>query len=125
MTDLTKLKELLGKATPGPWAYMDDGFCGYIESAPSGNWTSFGGEPSEGRLEGDDPNVQFVVAAVNALPELIAEVERLRTYAKMIGEQNDCNTCTIKNCEIAPGWGKVVRINCACWRGEMEGNGND
>lgn len=42
--------------------------------------------------------------------ELIEEYCRIAT-------QNDCNTCSAKNCRYKPWPGEPVRINCPLWEG--------
>jgi len=64
--------EAVCKAAPTlPWVYVDDGFDGYI--APENNKTDwlFGGEPCEGRIEGNEPETLFVLAASTALPRAL------------------------------------------------------
>ena len=69
----------IGKATPRPWAYYDNGFDGGIVSGwrPGPPHRCFekggtydvmicGGEPCEGYLGGDDPNVHLILKAVNS-----------------------------------------------------------
>ena len=48
---MSRLTELLTKATPGPWIYYDNGFDAGI--AQDGNYIIFGGEPSEGWIPFD------------------------------------------------------------------------
>ena len=55
--DLEELKRLAAEATPGPWSYLFSTLVTY-------------GKQHE--------NKAFALAAVNSLPALIAEVERLR-----------------------------------------------
>lgn len=87
MTLLEDLKRLEAASTPAPWAYFDNGFDGGIVEAATIRDTPdryfkkeagpfvFGGEPSEGRVDEDDPNVQFTIAIRNAAPKLLAVVE--------------------------------------------------
>lgn len=82
-----KLMELLAKATPGPW-----------EIVPGDEWTTDVGTP-EGEYEDGrkrhwnvlsvnrrrdewETNRALIVAAVNALPELLDELDRLRKDAE-------------------------------------------
>ena len=55
------LKKLLAAATPGPWTHASD-------------------KLAAGNIKAPD-NAALIVAAVNALPELLAEVEVLRRLA--------------------------------------------
>ena len=59
MSDPTDLRALLAAATPGPWDYG---------GAPSEYWAYY--------LEG--PDADLIIAAVNALPDLLDERDRLR-----------------------------------------------
>jgi|GEM_PF-6054259 len=129
MTDLSKLKELLGKATPGPWTYKTDAaYDVNVISAPDG----YGSSKYVCATKQHDDGV-MIVAAVNALPELIAEVEGLRAKVEMaIGDlRKRCDTCTyleqdadFSQCAICcqdvedkrEGWR---------WRGEKEDAGNE
>lgn len=90
--DLEKLKALEAAATPGPWraceAMRDEGrcSCGLVGQDDGGIIADFG--PDEliadcgGPMRETRPvNASFVAAARNALPGLIAEVERLRGLA--------------------------------------------
>ena len=97
MTDLSKLKELLGKATPGKWA------CGAGRGKAAlvtdGNMQHLISHPVK------EADAALIVAAVNALPELIAEVEGLR--AKLNSAIDDlrssgcwaCENADVKDCE--------------------------
>lgn len=87
--DITKLRKLLGKATPGPWIAMDadnhfsradveittqvrfDESCSPIAEID----TDFGVSDMSGEQEA---NAALIAAAVNALPGLLDECERLR-----------------------------------------------
>jgi hypothetical protein len=83
MTDIKKLRELLAKATPGPWVVDEDNREGYKWNNHIVN--------NEGRIAfmahkpGDNEQweaaAHLIVAAVNALPALLDEVERLREAA--------------------------------------------
>ena len=95
MTDeeLAAIEQRCESASPGPWEYYDNSFDGAIVSglraARPGERSAFncgliegewivGGEPNEGRLEIEDPNVIFIMHARSDVPALIAEVRRLR-----------------------------------------------
>lgn len=73
--DLEAISARAEAATPGPWAYVDNGFDGYIMSASE--HLIVGGEPAEGRIEPDDPNADFIAHAREDVPALLAEVKRL------------------------------------------------
>lgn len=79
MIDTTLLRQLLGEATPGKWAVRVDGQegdpegWGYSIEAPGHAVVAFtGASPSQ-----ENENFALIVAAINILPELIAENERL------------------------------------------------
>lgn len=93
--DLDKLRELLAKATPGPWEYRPDKYddWGFIRGPEVER--SYGRakmvvalsrdgpdekDHSEHRRDGTDPyeaNGRLIVAAVNALPSLIGRIDML------------------------------------------------
>lgn len=58
------LKKLLAAATPGPWTHASD-------------------KLAAGNIKAPD-NAALIVAAVNALPELLAEVRRLEADLQVI-----------------------------------------
>lgn len=81
MTDaeLQRLERLEKAATPGPWTATSHiggfGFSGPLTFYSVTN--EYSGKDSPIWLESED-NVRFIAAARNALPELIAEIRRLR-----------------------------------------------
>lgn len=82
--NLDKLRRLADDATPGPWEHDPEGNMG-CGSVYTGDPHLFGGniaEPSGDLYPrgGYDPKADmvFIAAARTAVPELIAEVERLR-----------------------------------------------
>lgn len=89
--DLEKLKELCAKATNRPWQYR----------IPAGRDMIFSvgelrGPVAEVRSWSPGDDAAFIVAAREALPELIAEVERLR-------EENDRLKTEVAICRARPG----------------------
>ena len=65
---ITHLRELLSKATPGPWCIEEDGF--HIVNTAC--------EHVCGEMSGaSDVDALLIVAAVNALPELLDRLEKL------------------------------------------------
>ena len=80
-TNLSQLKELLGKATPGKWVtgkFLDK--CRpqlEISSYEHMFWLAGVGSPNESP-EVAQANANLIVAAVNALPDLLREREALR-----------------------------------------------
>lgn len=90
-TDLVALKALLAAATKGEWEQIPG--TGGIVERPRGLiidcWP---------RFQNDDAgrnNAAFIVAAHNALPGLIAEVERLREAASLLLEQKRAGETTV------------------------------
>lgn len=83
METIEKLRELLAKATPGPWELQDGCSWRRIGSRCDGDVlhpsVERDGYPDlsarDGRLY---PNLNLIVAAVNALPTLLDELERLQ-----------------------------------------------
>lgn len=68
MTDINKLRRLMERATPGPWeAVFEPEFAG-VFSADDGPHV----------CNARHANAELIVAAVNALPDLLAELETLR-----------------------------------------------
>lgn len=90
--DIQKLKEACEKATPGPWRYTDNGFDGHIKGPQDDDYV-FGGEPSEGRVEGNDPNVVLVMLAREYLPKLLDEVEELEQVIESLSKRLMCMDC--------------------------------
>jgi len=84
MTDTQKLRELLAKATPGPWENSNGHIGLYIEERPE--WSAIANvehHPDQGASADEgNSNAALIVAAVNALPDLLDEVERLRKPAQ-------------------------------------------
>lgn len=68
--DLDALEALEKKATPGPWHWTIEGIdYGYV--GPNSERTVLFGEDHEGAVSADDNDAMCLVAARNALPELI------------------------------------------------------
>lgn len=86
MTDTTvKLRELLAKATPGPWEWRDDQMS--VPEWPVVQWTISPGvliaDTNNGTPGGDEidqANAALIVAAVNALPSLLDTIERMQCF---------------------------------------------
>ncbi len=80
---IQQIKDRLAVATPGPWVIEDDGFYGYIrttvENSHGYRESICGGEPSEGRVDGDAPDTIFIAHAPEDIAYLLGEVERLRS----------------------------------------------
>ena len=93
-TELARLEELAGKATPLPWRETTDPSHFYTIS------TVLGGEKKKSRglsqqlivqvggwanIQEQEANTCYISAACNAVPALVAEVRRLRAEAKQGG----------------------------------------
>ena len=70
--DIPKLRELLAKATPGPWNSTTD-HKGYMIDDGKGYCVA-----GAGTLNQHGADMDAIVAAVNALPALLSELEALR-----------------------------------------------
>jgi hypothetical protein len=77
-TDIEGLKALLEKATPGPWKVADKvatvGGDRYLVITHPAGWVSLIMEGDDGR---DEADAVLIVAAVNALPDLLATITAL------------------------------------------------
>ena len=83
MTDLKELKKLLAEALPTPWkALSDDGTFDIASDGIPENEDRYAwiGEVDE------EPNAALIVAAVNALPELLAKVKRYEAALNLVQE---------------------------------------
>lgn len=91
--EINEIRGRLKRATPGPWAVYDNGFDVYISAgvrkAKAGEKSTFncgivsgvdifGGEPAEGAVDPNDPNVIFTINAPTDIANLLAEIDRLR-----------------------------------------------
>lgn len=82
--DLEKLERLCKKATPGPWYLCGQRFC-TRDPQESCNLQQCMARPFS---LASAKNSEFVIAAREALPALIAEVRRLRAY-EPVGQEFD------------------------------------
>ena len=84
MIDIDKLEALDKAATPGPWTYLPirSGTMsvnrGWALRGPDTRRIFWDDTGSGCDIEGDDADIDFVLTLRNALPELLAEVRRLR-----------------------------------------------
>lgn len=81
MTDIDKLRSMLAAAPPTPWVVEErDGWWEVAPANPSARpWPSTAFD--DGSACGEyfvRCSVEIIIAAVNALPELLAEIERLK-----------------------------------------------
>lgn len=82
--DLEKLKKLCEAATPGPWkpdVWIETDGNGWRATGPhhEDEASDEGSEPGCPDEQAAQHDAAFIAAARTALPELIAEVERLRS----------------------------------------------
>lgn len=126
MTDIEKLKELLAKATLGPWEafeydcgdvswYDHNGPCPGIFAPDQDcgivHWDGFKQQywsSANGNQKQIEANAALIVAAVNTLPELLDEVERLQRSIELIMENCKASMATYKE-RIET----IHRITCA------------
>ncbi|HEX8555249.1 MAG TPA: hypothetical protein VF695_11125 [Sphingomonas sp.] len=116
--DKARLAELLAMATPGPWAYRPQQFddWGVIRTTVGNDgWFPLvaqarnlsDADPSEHRRDKTDPagpNAQLIVAAVNALPNLLAENAALKQgLADIFGHFKDRDQAP-DHCHTVPGF---------------------
>ena len=100
MTDRTqhcateRLKHLLAKATPLPWylvksdtrkIYASQFGCVVTANLP----INLPGATEQQRYAAADANADLVLAAMNALPELLAEIDRLRAVLERQAKTGD------------------------------------
>lgn len=79
MNKLEQLKELAGKATPGPWEINPDGAEEWWYSDTIVN-------PGGALASCTAGNAALIVTAINALPDLLAVVEALKEVNDYLGE---------------------------------------
>ena len=76
MTDRTELRRLLEKATPGPWALYDGWLHeGRAHVARIGNAAGNGIGAPITDMAGEIADFELIVAAVNALPSLLDQLD--------------------------------------------------
>jgi hypothetical protein len=81
-----RLKHLLAKATPLPWYQVRSErrkmYAARFGAVVTANLPiNLPGATEQERYAAADANADLVLAAMNALPELLAEIDRLRTHA--------------------------------------------
>jgi hypothetical protein len=86
------------KHSPEPWVYWDNGFdAGIVSEQDVANAHAksvcpsiiFGGEPCEGRVEADDPNVRRTIACVNACAGIPTEALEAGRIGEALGILRD------------------------------------
>ncbi len=73
----TTLRELLANATPGPWT-LDNDPCAACREDGRDAFSIRQVEGHEHAMFSDAPDAALIVAAVNALPALLDEIDALR-----------------------------------------------
>lgn len=111
MVDIEKLRALLAAATPGPWKasiYYDDGQPSGVDvESESGSVCDVRGR----QLATED--AAFIAASRDALPALLAEVERLRAEnAQLRARKAEMCSCVRRyetpGCDECDGVGAVI-----------------
>jgi hypothetical protein len=94
-TDLDYLDRLCSEATPGPWATI--GCDKHLERV---DLSCFCVRASvDGKRIRDVPDLLFIAAARTALPDLVAEVRRLRALlTEAVGALADLGACPDADC---------------------------
>lgn len=77
-TDANGLRELLAAATPGPWQHFGDHLVWPSERGPAAN------DPIAGVNEAHEECAALIVAAVNALPALLADLGAARERVRVV-----------------------------------------
>ncbi|CAB4140050.1 hypothetical protein UFOVP407_14 [uncultured Caudovirales phage] len=82
---MSELRELLAKATPGPWSVRQ------FSHDPARNLDTVKIEAVQRRVLGslDRADGELIAAAVNALPALLDELDRLRAEVERLRNQSD------------------------------------
>jgi hypothetical protein len=115
MTDTNELRKLLEKATPGPWRVQFTGggdswqVVGSNARREAFDREAFddGSACGEYRQSCTDPTRDLIVAAVNALPALLDELDGLRAELRRMSEWHDQIADTVP-CDVAgPHYGIV------------------
>ncbi len=96
--DINQLRDLLAQATPGPWAVHYGYKLPHIK-ADDGRYILEAGTVYGPRTKAD---AALIVAAMNALPSLLDEVERLRADAARYRWLRDRKSCPLA--ETDPAW---------------------
>lgn len=121
-SELNRLKKLCEEAIPGPWeAYKDeDGNYSGVRTLANVDYNEnvvWGYVPWE---DGGTTEAVFIAEARNALPQLIAEVERLREALKEIGFKRIPASEHEQNCELLLTNELDDEIVCTCGRWSLE-----
>lgn len=91
MIDLAKLKELLAVATPGPWKNRHK--VHVTDNTPASVDFTTGGALIDGDGGQQDFDADFIAAARNQLPELIALLEEARELLRVKIDDPDPEWC--------------------------------
>ena len=95
--DRARLRELLGKATPGPWECDD-----YGVDFPGARYgeVAYVLSKTRGRFEATSDNAALIVAAVNALPALLDRIDALEAGLRSVIDAAD-SFCDEEGYEVA------------------------
>lgn len=115
MIDLDELMRLHEAATPGPWSVKigdfesEDGYgtvsASYVEADGKMICVPFDRDPED---ENDESDSDYIVAACNAVPELVARIRELEAQlrAQILKQVSDLEPCRIasNNNSTPPEW---------------------
>lgn len=122
----SRLRELLAKATPRPWYTLDppwltSGETSILAESPDPHVARFIcdfdmwalDDEDDRKSENPDADAALIVAAVNALPDLLDEITRLRAQvasltAAVEGERERCARVAEGECENQIAAAKVI-----------------
>ena len=82
-TNINELKRLLAESTPGPWALHNE-TC--VSSGDTMTAQTCDDEPEN--TPQAEQNAALIVASVNALPSMLADIELLREALQAIGQRH-------------------------------------
>ena len=96
--NIPELRKLLAEATPRPWevaTYTDSDYsieiCHGLSIAPNGiktaEWICEVGDGTGCISEVVEANVNLILATINALPDLLDEIERLQRFERQISRR--------------------------------------
>jgi len=95
MTDICeRLRELLAKATPGPWAVDGPPHNQIVWSGPDDR-VCFMTHSDGADVERDKATAALIVEAVNALPDLLATIESLRAELAEVLKESIALRCLL------------------------------
>ena len=119
---LFEIKARAKAATPGPWYHVLAAIVGTTPRPDDDNTTCIC-NTEWGNSTNIQPNAEFIAAAREDVPALLAEVERLRTdVARLRARLRWISKCAFKDtnrCAKLPGFSRCV-WNCGEWCGAAD-----